>query len=497
MRIPYHSTQTFWLRPKTSPSSASDNVSENNLDALQASQYEEDHIHSRAQHDQARAELGLPSFSHHHATAEKSPDHPIAMNQEISSWNDTGFDNISRRAGRQEGLRRLIKWNTAVLESILTKVVVQRNEQRKRGLFKERKRGSNIEYDGAALFHEEIAQAVDMPSFNREAMSATCLMPAKEKVNLIPPKARKELRAYVDRIASLYRDVHFHSFEHASHVTMSAQKLINKVVLRNCAEFNGISIHTDEEEKKSSDKELLQKSEEADLFFSTYGISADPLAQFAVVFAALVHDVDHHGIPNVQLIKEKPLLANKYKNKSLAENNSIQVAWSELFQPEFSNLRQTMFGSDDDESRFRQLLINVVIATDITDRERRAGERVRWETAFDKDSASDFNWEKEWQNKSDDKLPAIDISLKATVVLEQIVLASDVAHTMQHWLTYVKWNERLYKEMWAGMFSTLFFDSFLVHLSHLLCAHLHHSLRQWPCREGSHRGLVQGRDRLL
>lgn len=365
------------------------------------------------------------------------------MHRELGdSWNDTGFTNVCKR-GQQEGLRRLIKWNTAVLESILTKVVIQRNEQKyRRSLFKSANK--RMRYDESALFHEEIAQAVDMPRFNREALSAGRLMPSKEKVNLIPPKAREELRAYVARIASMYRDVHFHSFEHASHVTMSAQKLLNKIVLRN---NTGISGKRAEEEKKSgSDRELVEKNTEVDLFFSTYGISGDPLAQFAVVFAALVHDVDHTGVPNVQLIKEKPVLAEKYKSKSVAENNSIRVAWSELLRPEFSNLRRCVFEEDDDESRFRQLLINVVIATDIADRERRAGEQVRWNTAF----RGLTTWEQEWQNKSDDKLPEIDTSLQATVVLEQVVLASDVAHTMQHWLTYVKWNERLYKENWAA-----------------------------------------------
>lgn len=134
----------------------------------------------------------------------------------------------------------------------------------------------------------------------------------------------------------------------------------------------------------------------------------------------------------------------------MAENNSIRVAWSELLKEEFSNLRRCIFGSDEDESRFRQLLINVVIATDITDRERRAGERLRWETAFGSRSDDTNSCEDDWLHKSDRQLPDIDVSLKATVVLEQIVLASDVAHTMQHWLTYVKWNERLYKEMWEA-----------------------------------------------
>jgi len=286
-----------------------------------------------------------------------------------------------------------------------------------------------------------------MPHFDRAYMSAACLMPSNEEVNLIPRKAREELRGYVARIASMYQDVHFHSFEHASHVTMSARKLINKVVLRNATEFS--SLNSKHGEKKKGEKDLQKRNEEADLFFSTYGLASDPLAQFAVVFAALVHDVDHRGVPNVQLIKENPKLSMKYKNKSVAENNSIYIAWSELLKPEFANLRRCMFLSDDDETRFRQLLINVVIATDITDKERRMGEKERWQAAF-LSNGDDFNWEREWQNKSEDELPDVDISLKATVVLEQIVLASDVAHTMQHWLTYVKWNERLYKEMWAA-----------------------------------------------
>jgi len=433
--------QTYWLRPTSLYSSDSGNLPER-LDTLRVSQHEVDHIHSRAQQDVAREKLGLPSFSHHQQ--DLLADNTKMQQELVHSWNDTGFNDISKN-DLEEGLNRLIKWNTAVLESILTKIVVQQNEQRKQNSFKPSK--EVIEYDESARFHEEIATAVKMPPFDREAMSAAYLMPSNEKVNLIPPIAREELRGYVARIASMYQDVHFHSFEHASHVTMSAQKLINKVVLRNSTELNN-SMHMLGDDTKKGEKDL-QKQKEADLFFSTYGISSDPLAQFAVVFAALVHDVEHRGVPNVQLIKEQPDLAMKYKNKSIAENNSIRIAWRELLKPEFANLRRCIFGSDGDESRFRQLLINVVIATDITDRERRAGERERWQAAF-LSNGDDFNWEKEWQNKSEDKLPDIDVSLKATVVLEQIVLASDVAHTMQHWLTYVKWNERLYKEMWAA-----------------------------------------------
>ena len=39
-------------------------------------------------------------------------------------------------------------------------------------------------------------------------------------------------------------------------------------------------------------------------------------------------------------------------------------------------------------------------------------------------------------------------NLKATIVMEHLIQASDVAHTMQHWEIYLKWNERLFFEMY-------------------------------------------------
>ena len=40
--------------------------------------------------------------------------------------------------------------------------------------------------------------------------------------------------------------------------------------------------------------------------------------------------------------------------------------------------------------------------------------------------------------------------LRATIVIEHIIQASDVSHTMQHWHVYRKWNERLFAEMWTA-----------------------------------------------
>ena len=42
------------------------------------------------------------------------------------------------------------------------------------------------------------------------------------------------------------------------------------------------------------------------------------------------------------------------------------------------------------------------------------------------------------------------VNRKATIVLEHILQASDVAHTMQHWHVYCKWNRKLFKEMYVA-----------------------------------------------
>lgn len=39
------------------------------------------------------------------------------------------------------------------------------------------------------------------------------------------------------------------------------------------------------------------------------------------------------------------------------------------------------------------------------------------------------------------------MDLRCTIVLEHIIQASDVSHTMQHWHIYCKWNRRLFQEM--------------------------------------------------
>jgi hypothetical protein len=75
------------------------------------------------------------------------------------------------------------------------------------------------------------------------------------------------------------------------------------------------------------------------------------------------------------------------------------------------------FEVEEELRRFRQLVVNTVMATDIVDKELQALRKTRWETAFSKTKMPD----------------ELDMNRKATIVIEHLIQASDVSHTMQHW----------------------------------------------------------------
>ena len=164
--------------------------------------------------------------------------------------------------------------------------------------------------------------------------------------------------------------------------------------------------------------------------------ASDPLTQFALIFSSLVHDVDHVGVSNHQLVKEKSPLAALYKNKSVAEQNSVDISWWLLMTPSFSDLRGAIYSDASEMRRFRQLLVNTVVATDILDRDMKIHRDRGWNKAFDgKKSASPFDSIRD---------------LRATLAVEHIMQAADAAHTMQSFRTYLKWSEKIFEEMYQA-----------------------------------------------
>eukprot|EP00522_Entomoneis_paludosa_P005423 CAMPEP_0172473434 /NCGR_PEP_ID=MMETSP1065-20121228/68853_1 /TAXON_ID=265537 /ORGANISM="Amphiprora paludosa, Strain CCMP125" /LENGTH=1226 /DNA_ID=CAMNT_0013231609 /DNA_START=188 /DNA_END=3868 /DNA_ORIENTATION=+ len=312
---------------------------------------------------------------------------------------------------------RLVDWNTELLMQLLKQVVARRFAVSGRRTQPDALWEMARNVGEGHMPVEEVVEIIQMPDFDERAIRQV-----DPDTVILSPEVSAQCRTYVGMLASMYRDNPFHNFEHASHVTMSVSKLLSRIV---APEIN---------------KELLNDGTVQELLLHdhTYGITSDPLTQFSVVLSALIHDVDHRGVPNNILNQEDQSLARTYEEKSVAEQNSVDLAWNTLMRPEFGELRSCIFSDITELRRFRALLINSVIATDIFDKEQGTMRKNRWAKAFAEDIKPDHRRDQKDQNR------------KATIVIEHLIQASDVAHTMQHWHVYQKWNERLFQEMYEA-----------------------------------------------
>ena len=139
-------------------------------------------------------------------------------------------------------------------------------------------------------------------------------------------------------------------------------------------------------------------------------------------------DVDHPGCSNAQMLKEKHPLAEVYEGKSIAEQNSFDFAWELLMDPDFNELRLCLFENKQEIERFRQLVVNSIMATDVFDPELVKLRNERWSKAFPNSETAEGG---EISRQESFVGQGHHMDLKATVVIEHIIQASDVAHTMQ------------------------------------------------------------------
>jgi 3'5'-cyclic nucleotide phosphodiesterase len=135
---------------------------------------------------------------------------------------------------------------------------------------------------------------------------------------------------------------------------------------------------------------------------------------------------DHYGVPNAQLVNEGANIAKKYRGKSVLEQNSVDVAWGLLMDDSYSDLRREIYCNKEELMRFRQLVVATVMATDIADADLKKKRNARWAKVFNGKESDSF-FDKEAADR------------KAIIVIEHIIQASDIAHTMQHWHIYRKW----------------------------------------------------------
>ena len=281
-----------------------------------------------------------------------------------------------------EKSQSLVRWNCEMLLKLLNGIATSRSTLSTKGGPKGHFMSLKTDLGCGKTVLDEVTEVISLPSFNSNKMKLL-LYPKEFDVGSL---VKDQLFAYLSFLASTYRNNSFHNFEHASHVAMSVNKLLSRIVA-----------------PKEIDT-VQPGSGAAQLHDRTYGITSDPLTQFAVVFSALIHDADHRGVPNGQLAKEDKNLASAYKNKSVAEQNSVDVSWNALMGDEYSDLLACICSNQDELKRFRQIVVNTVMATDIFDKELSELRKNRWDKAFDERISTQ-------SNKADD------VNRKATIAL--------------------------------------------------------------------------------
>ena len=175
----------------------------------------------------------------------------------------------------------------------------------------------------------------------------------------ITPQVVTQLRTFVSRLLESYSTADttpYHNQEHAYHVTISMNKLVDLILNTNL----------------QSSSRLPQ----------TFGLRNDALLPLVLLFSCLCHDAEHQGVPNRQLALEDDPLAILYNDQSVAEQRSLFLGFSILLEDQFTALRSAMFLNQDEYRRFRKAVINLVLTTDIASPDRTQLGKSKWKEAF-------------------------------------------------------------------------------------------------------------------
>ena len=97
----------------------------------------------------------------------------------------------------------------------------------------------------------------------------------------------------------------------------------------------------------------------------------------------------------------------------------------------YVDLRKAIYTTDSELKRFRTVIVNSVLSTDIVNKDLKELRNERWELAFSEGARNADRY-------------------RASSVLEHLIQASDVSHTMQHWHVYLKWNGQFFHETYAA-----------------------------------------------
>jgi hypothetical protein len=206
------------------------------------------------------------------------------------------------------------------------------------------------------------------------------------------------LRAFTAQVRAHYRANAYHCFAHAVHVLLNAHRLLRDLATDAFTAF-------------------------------TAG------ERFALLFAALVHDLDHPGHTNMFEIERASALARLYNDQSVLEMHSISLAY-ELADGcnLFAGLRDGS-GSDGDGASARRVLrarvVEIVLATDIGP-----------PSGSDRGALVKFKWDKAFAGGCS----LAESAEQRMCVLVQLMRAADVGSAMQPYHIFANWSHRLARE---------------------------------------------------
>ncbi len=277
---------------------------------------------------------------------------------------------------------------------------------------------------------------------------------AKRGQSQLCSDSRSELRAYVMDISSLYRSVPFHNFEHAVHVTISMNKIVDTIADAVSGETLG---------NGSISRDFWQNS----------------FLQFSMIFACLIHDVEHTGRSNKILAEYNHKIARRFSGPS-AERNSIQVAIDVLFRSKYTRIRKCIFPDTLSKFEFGRGVFWAILCTDIASAERLEDCKTRFDVVHEvrtridaieqgirNDEQSPFEYnpdlcpllpfltevsdclritKKEIEDNPEQFIICQE-RLENCVAVEHLMQVSDVSHLMQSWEVFLKNNLRLFKEL--------------------------------------------------
>jgi hypothetical protein len=155
----------------------------------------------------------------------------------------------------------------------------------------------------------------------------------------------------------------------------------------------------------------------------------------AIAFLALIHDVDHPGVSNLALVQKASPLVACYGTRCVTQQNSFDVAWKLFMKDDFKDLRAVIYRTQSELDHFRDLVVNMTMATDIMDNALGDDIDQQWREVFE-------------LNHQENTMESM--NYKAKFILQHIIRASSVAHCFQHWEIYRKWNEKLFAEMYQA-----------------------------------------------